>query len=523
MTALPTRSVARWLAPLLVAIVAAGCRPSQTPADPNTITVAVRAAPNNLDPRIGTDETSAHVGQLIFGSLMDWGQDLRVKPNLAETLENPDPLTYIVRLHRGVKFHDGHTLTAKDVIYTYTSLLDPDSVSPYKGAFRLLQSVTALDDYTVEFKLKEPFAAFPIQLVTPPIVPDGAGDTLRRHPIGTGPYAFVRYAVDDYVELRAFADYWEGAPANSGLIIKVIPDDTMRGLELRKKSVDVVVNDMLPDVVYQLEKGREVRVARSPGVDLSYIGFNMRDPVLADRRVRHAIGYAIDRDAIVKYLRRGLARPARGVLPEQSWAFEPGARQLTYDPEQAKRLLDEAGYPDPDGDGPLPRLYLSLKVSTNEEVRLQATIVQQDLARVGIDLDIRSYEFATFYADVVKGNFQLFSLQWVGGSLLDPDILRRIFHSQQIPPVGFNRGYYHNADVDRLIDQATVARNADERKAFYGEAQKLIAEDAPYVPIWNKTNAIVAQPTLEGLHMNPVGDFLALKDVQRVGAAGATH
>ena len=480
--------------------------------------VGVRTAPNNLDPRQGTDETSARASQLLFSSLMTNGDDLRPKPQLAERLDNPDPLTYIAHLRRGVKFHDGHELTSRDVVSTYAPFLDPRYVSPYTGAFRVMQSVKALDDYTVEFRLREPFAAFPIQLVSPPIVPAGSDDSLREHPIGTGPYRFVRYAVDDQVVLAAFPDYFEGAPTNPGIIMKVIPDDTMRGLELRKDSVDLVVNDLPPDLVYQLEKRGEFRVVRSPGIDFMYIGFNMTDPVLRDRRVRHAIGYAIDRDAIITYMRRGLARPAVGLVPPQAWAFEPNVFQFTYDPERARQLLDEAGYPDPDGDGPQPRLRLSFRISTNEEYRLQSTVIQQNLAQVGIEVDLRSYEFATFYADVVKGNFQMYALQWVGGALVDPDILRRVFHSQQVPPAGFNRGRYNNPDVDRLIDLATSALDETERRKYYSAAQKIIADDAPYIPIWNRVNALVAQPSLANLHLNLLSDFLSLKDVRKTNS-----
>jgi peptide/nickel transport system substrate-binding protein len=157
-----------------------------------------------------------------------------------------------------------------------------------------------------------------------------------------------------------------------------------------------------------------------------------------------------------------------------------------------------------------------MKISTNEETRLQSTVIQEDLRRVGIDLDLRSYEFATFYADVLQGNFQMFSLIWTGGGLVDPDMLRRVFHSDQIPPLGFNRGYYSNARVDDLIDRATYAMNEESRGTYYREAQKLIAEDAPYIPIWNRTNVIVAQRSLEGLRLTPTGDFQALRNVRRV-------
>jgi len=497
--------------------VLAGCGGSPA-RDRTVIVVAVRTPPNNFDPRQGNDETSQRVGQLVFSSLMDVGPDLRVVPRLATRLDNPDPLTYVAHLRRGVKFHDGHELTAKDVVYTYASFLDPSYISPFKGAFRVLQSVRALDDYTVEFRLKEPFAAFPAQLAgVPPIVPEGSGDSMRTFPIGTGPYRFVS-AQEDVVTLAAFEGYFDGRPNNAGIVLKVVPDDTMRGLELRKGSVDVVVNDLPPDMVHQFETAGSFVVTRDPGLDFSYLGFNMRDPVVQDKRVRHAIGYAINRDAIVTYLRRGLARPAVGLVPPQAWAFQPDVRTFPFDPARAKALLDEAGYRDPDGDGPQPRLRLSLKISTNEETRLQSTVIQQDLRRVGIDLDLRSYEFATFYADVLKGDFQIFSLQWVGGALADPDIIRRVFHSAQVPPAGFNRGYYKNPDVDRLIDEASAALSEDERRAKYSRAQQLIAEDAPYIPIWNRVNAIIAQPGFSGLHLSLTGDFQSLRDVRWVGA-----
>src|SRR5258705_12632654 len=176
----------------------------------------------------------------------------------------------------------------------------------------------------------------------------------------------------------------------------------------------------------------------------------MLDPILKDKRVRHAIAYAIDRHAIVECLRRGLARPATGLIPSQAWAYDPDIFEFTYDPNRARQLLDEAGFKDPDGDGPLPRLHLSLKTSNAAEYRLQATVIQQQLRDVGIDLDVRSYEFATMHAAALKGNFQMFSLQCVGGAMVDPDILRRVFHSTPTPPAGFNRGHYNNPEVNRL-------------------------------------------------------------------------
>jgi peptide/nickel transport system substrate-binding protein len=486
--------------------------------DPAVITVAVRTPPNTLDPRQITDETSQRVAELVFSPLLLIGPDLRPVPHLAERLDQPNPVTYVAHLRRGVRFHDGRELTSADVVYTFAAFLDPAFISPIKGAFSSLASVTALDAYAVEFTLKAPFAAFPNQLASvPPIVPAGSGDSVRTHPVGTGPYRFVESVADDHVRLAAFEGYFGGPPRNAGVVLKVVPDDTMRGLELRRGSVDLVVNDVPPDIVHQLREDRRLTIATAPGVDFSYLGINLTDPVLGDRRVRQAIAHAIDRQAIVDHLRRGLARPATGLVPSQAWAYEPDVARFDYDPARAKALLDAAGFPDPDGAGPRPRLRLTLLSSTNEETRLQCAIIQHDLRRVGLDLDVRSYEFATFFEDVVRGRFQLYTMQWTGGSLADPDILRRVFHSSQVPPGGFNRGGYRNADVDRLLDLASDALTADERRSHYAAAQRVIAEDLPYVPIWNKTNALVAQRSLEGFRLGALGDFLSLREVRRVG------
>ena len=498
-----------------LAFIVPGCERQPPAAPPGAIVVAVRQGPNNLDPRFATDEASQRVGQLVFSSLMDIGDDLRVTPTLAERLDSPDPLTYIVTLRRHVMFHDGHELTSADVVFNYRQYIDPAFVSPWKGGFRALASVTALDDYRVAFTLKEPFAAFPIQLVSPPIVPAGAGDDFATRLVGTGPYKFVRYDVDDKVVLEPFAGFFGGAPRNAGIVIRVIPDDIMRGLEVRKGTVDVVVNDMPPDIVHQLREDGRVTLVEAPGLDFMYLSLNTSDRILSDRRVRQALAYGVDRAAIIAYLRRGLAREATGIVPSQGWAYEPGVKRYTHDPARAKQLLDAAGYADPDGDGPLPRLRLTMKTGAADEVRAQATVIQEQFREIGVALDVQSMEFATLFADVVKGNFQVVQMQWAGGAVVDPDIIRRVFHSRQVPPAGFNRGRYSNPEVDRLLDLASASVDDAARRQYYGDAQKTIAEDSPYIALWNRTNVAIAQPSLRGLHINTTGNFESLKDVTK--------
>ena len=499
------------LAAILFVLAAAGCATGRdTP--PDVITLAVTSSPNNLDPRVGTDEVSQKTQQLIFSTLLALNERLEVVGGLATGWTTPAPTTYLVTLRQGVRFHDGRELTADDVVYTFTSLLAPDFISPRKGAYRMLDRVRAVDPYTVEFTLKEPFGSFPINLVLP-IVPKDSGAQLRTRPVGTGPYRFVSFAADDRVVLAPFAGYHGGAPANGGVVLKVVPDDTMRGLELRKGTVDLVVNDLAPDTIHQLRADPELQVVEAPGTDYQYVGINLRDPILRDVRVRQALAHAVDRDAIVTYLRRGLAQPAVGILPPVSWAFAPDVPEFAYDPRRAMQLLDEAGYRDPDGPGPQPRLQLSLKMSSIEFNRLQGSVLQQNFAEIGVALDVRTYEFATLYADVLKGQFQLFTLQWVGVS--DPDMLRRVFHSRQMPPTGFNRGFFSHPEVDGLIDRATVLTDDDARRALYAEAQRLISREVPYISLWYKRNVAVARADLRGIRLSPSADFLFLREVRR--------
>jgi peptide/nickel transport system substrate-binding protein len=495
-------------------LAVAGCQSRAAPGG-DWIVLALASSPTNLDPAIGLDETSQRLHQLMFSSLLRIDDNLRNVPDLATRFEMQDPRTYIAGIPPGVRFHDGHEMTSEDVAYTFRRFLDPALVSGRKGAYSNLAAVDIIDRYTVAFRLKEPSGSFSSSLINMGIVPAGAGASMARSPIGSGPYQFQELAADDHVTLRKFDGYYRGTPKNAGLIFKVVPDETMRSLELRKGDVDLVVNDVAPDLVHGLASQPGLSVVTGPGTDYAYIGLNLRDPILKDRRVRHAIGYAIDRQAIVRYLQRDLARETKGIIPSMSWAHADDVFAFTRDVSRSRELLDEAGYPDPDGPGPAPRLRLSLKTSTVERYRVQAAALQQQLGEAGIELDLRSYEFATLFSDVIRGNVQLYTLVFTGGSVADPDILRRVFHSKQQPPSGFNRAHYENADVDRLIDAATAALAENERRRYYVEAQRLIAGDAPMISLWARTNVAVGQSSLSGVRLSPIGDLDFLWQVSR--------
>jgi peptide/nickel transport system substrate-binding protein len=504
----------RWHGVIAVAALFGAACTADRP-DGDAIIVGIANSPTILDPRIGTDEYSQKAHQLIFNTLMKIDDKLRVVPDLAESLDDSDPLNYIVRLRQGIRFHNGRELTSDDVVYTFGSFLDP-KFGGRSGAYRTVGAVKAIDRYTVQFVLKRADASFRVNLVMG-IVQAGSGTSNVRQPVGTGPYKVAEFVPDDRLVLEPFADYWGGAPSNTGIILKVVPDDTMRGLELRKGTVDIVVNDVAPDIVSELRQEGRLKLAEARGTDYAYLGFNLKHPLLGQREVRRAIGYALNREAIVTYLRRGLADVALGLIPPMSWAFASDVFRFDHAPDLARRLLDDAGLRDPDGDGPLPRFALTVRTSTSEIYRLQAAAIQHDLAAVGIHLDVRSTETQTLFADIVRGNFQMYTAVFVG--ITDPDMLRRVFHSGQQPPVGLNRVFYQNPEVDRLIEEGARVTEESARQMAYARAQRIIADDVPYLPLWYRTNVAVFQPDIAGVVLSPVADFTFLKDVHRVPAA----
>jgi len=500
---------------MATAVIPAACG-NAGKTDSAYLTVALEANPTNLDPRFSLDVASSRITQLVFNGLVRKDRHSRIVPDLALRWERPDSTTYVFSLRKDVVFHDGKPLTSADVAYTFRSILDPATGSPKRAGFQIVRSIETPDPYTVVFRLKAPFSPF-LALAVESIVPVRADPTDRpfgRHPVGTGPFRFVRFKTDQEVVLESNPRYHEGAPQIAGVRYKIIPDGLVRLFGLQKGTVDLVVNAVSPDSLSRLATQPHLRLIRAPGTNFTYIGFNLEDPVLSNIKVRQAIAHAIDREKIIRYLLAGLARPATGLLPSSHWAYKKGSPAYGYDPTLARHLLDEAGFPDPDGKNGAPRLRLNFKTSQNETRIEVAEVIQEQLRQVGIALDVRSYEWGTFFSDVRKGNFQLYSLTWVG--VLDPDMYHYIFHSQSVPPRGANRGRYRNARLDRWLEAGRGLSGTEERREIYGQVQEILAKDLPYVNLWHATNVAVLNRRVRGFVLYPDEDMISLKDVRLV-------
>jgi peptide/nickel transport system substrate-binding protein len=293
----------------------------------------------------------------------------------------------------------------------------------------------------------------------------------------------------------------------------VIRDDNSRLLALVGGSGDLTQNTVSPLLLDAVVEQPRLKVESGRSAVFTYLGLNCDDPILGDPRVRRAIAYAIDRKTIVDTKYRGRAVLATGMLPTLHWAYNKDVDQYPYDPARARQLLDEAGHPDPDGAGPRPRFTLVYKTSSVRFRVALAQVIAAELAEVGIEVELRPLEFATFFADVKKGNFQLFSMQVP--EIAEPDLYTNFYHSSRIPTRenpdrGGNRARYRDADVDRLIDEGRGVVDRPRRTAIYGEVQRILARDLPVIPLWHEDNVAVMGRQVEGFRILPTGQFSSL-------------
>jgi len=502
---------------LLLALVAAlafpGCRGSAT-REPGEFRVGIEGTPATLDPRYAADAHGVRILPLLFNGLLAKTASGEFVPDLADTWETPDPLTHGFRLREGVRFHDGSLLTAVDVVATYRYAMDPAHGCPAAGALASLSSVEAVDGRTVVFRLARPQVSFPFQLTLGILPARLAGlPDLGGQVVGTGPYSLAAFRPGEEVLLQAFPGHFNGPPELPRLRFRIVGNATTRLLEIRSGGLDLLQNAVPPFAVKFLRREPDLAVVVAPGSSYQYLGYNLEDPLLSDVRVRRAISHAVDRGELIAYALQGLARPATGVLPPEHWAYNRDVPDYAHDPDRARALLDEAGHPDPDGDGPGVRFTLQYKTSTDKTGLEVAGVIADQLRRVGVGVEVRSFEWGTFFADVKQGDFQLYSLRWIG--LTDPDALHYLFHSSSVPPAGANRGRYRDAQVDRWLEESRVEPDRERRRQLYGQVQEQVARDCVYTSLWWLDNVVVLRRGFEGYEALPGGEYTSLSRVRR--------
>ena len=446
--------------------------------------------------------------ELIFDSLVKIDRNGRFVGDLAESFERPDDTRVVFHLKSGIRFSDGRELTARDVKFTYDSIIDPALASAKRAGLTELKSIEAPDDRTIVITTTRPYAPA-LEMGLYGVVPDRTAPpakSLAVAPPGTGPFVMTKYVHDDSVWLDRNPHRPAGPGSPQGIVFKIVPDPTVRALELAEGICDIAPNDIQPEVLPYLISNPDLRVTEASGTTYSYLLFNFHNPQLRDLRVRRAIAYAIDRKAIVNSLLRGTARPATGLLTPENWAYDGNVAVYDYDPQKSRQLLDDAGYrAGVDGMRDLKFIYKT----TPENGRL-AEVMQAMLRRVGIRVEIRSNEWATFFSDVVKGNFDLASMRWIG--INDPNQYYLVFDSAMTPP-GLNRGDYSNPQMDVLVEAGMTTIDTAKRRVIYARVQRLAADDLPYVSLWWLQNVTVLNREVSGFEPYPNGSLRSLANV----------
>ncbi|HEX9492862.1 MAG TPA: ABC transporter substrate-binding protein [Thermoanaerobaculia bacterium] len=466
----------------------------------DTLVIALMTSPTNLDSRVGADNASGRMFDLIHSGLIKVTPNFDYAPDVAEKWETPDDRTIVFHLNPNAKFQNGQPVKAADVKWTYDSMMDPNFVTSKRSGYAAVDHIETPDDHTVVFKLKEPNPGIFDNLTTG-ILPTGADTNIyKTKPIGAGPYKVVDFRADDRVVLEAFDQWHGGAPKIKHVIVRIVPDATTRVLEMRRGSINFEVNQIPFENVAEFDKNPEFKVVKSSGSVYQYIAINMRDPILSKVAVRRAIHHAVDCARIIRDIQRGYAKPTDTMLAEGHWARADNLPTYPYDPNKAKQLLAQAGYPN--------GFTFTFKTSQDAEANSRAQVIQQMLKQVGINMQIQSNEMSTFFADIGKGNFQMYSLSRNG--IADPDFYYVIFYSKNTPPDGQNRGYYNNPKVDQLILQGRSTFDRAKRKPVYVEIQKIVQEDLPYVSLYMQDNVAVMRNNIDGYVQYPAGFWLSV-------------
>ena len=545
------RSRGRLGATLALAALVAGCSGeaavnqgkagANTPAYGDTLIEASIGNISSLIPNITSDAASREVGNYMYNGLVTLGRDLEIAPELATSWEfSKDCLTLDFNLHRGVKWHDGAPFTADDVVFTWRTTMNPKTPSPYRSDFQDVQSVDAVDPYTVRVTYRKPYAKallswglsiLPRHLLERYVTEGKLKEAPQNWtaPVGTGPYRFKEMKAGEKVVVVANQDYFKGRPSISRVVYRIIPSQATIFLELKAQGVDVA---SLTALQYKRQTEypafqKAYNKFRYPGSGYTYLGFNLKDPRFADRRVRVAFAHAINKQELLDGVVLGLGREATGPFRPGTWADNPAVKGVPYDPKKAAALLAEAGWTTRNAAGLLMRdgkafTFELLTNQGNDERKKIAEIVQASLRDLGIGVEIRILEWAALLKEhVKKRNFDAMVLGWGTGA--DPDQYV-VWHSSQSGPDDLNHISYKNADVDKLLEEGRASCVQADRVRFYHRLHEVLAEDQPLVFLYWRDVMPAVSGRVFGVQPGPAGikwnetDWFVPKYLQRYTA-----
>ncbi len=450
--------------------------------------VALPWTPENLDPTMNLSSIRAAVGVSIFDSLVGRAADNRIAPQLAESWRLLDDLTWQFKLRKGVVFHNGEPFNAEAVRFTIERVLDPNQKSPNRANIAEIAKVEVLDDFTVNLVTRQPYAALLNRLIDFPIMPpkytaEKGNAAVALRPVGTGPFRFVELVKDDHLVVEAFDRHWRGAPKIRRIVFKPIPEPFTRAAALRNNEVELVTT-LPPNLARELDRVAGIRVHRVPSTWIIYLGLNAFKKPLSDVRVRQALNYATDVDAIIKNVLDGNGRRLEGPLTPQMFGFDASIRGYSHDPAKARRLLAEAGYPDG------LEITLEAPAGRYQGDKEIAEALGGQWAKAGFKPRVQVAEWGAYFKRYLSKQFQDAYLLGLGGPMQDGDELYNLVSSK-------GRGlYYKNEKVDLLFDQGRSTMDPAKRRKVYSELARVMVEDATWVYLMQQVDIYASRDRL---------------------------
>ena len=479
------------------------------------LSLAWETNPRSLDPRYANDANGQYLMDLSHCSLITFDPSGNPVGQVAQSWEWLSPTKLLVTVRSDAKFQDAKPVLVDDILATYKFLMGTQArPSPLSPAFRKVTSVRSPAPQKIEFELSQPDSSFVNNLFIGILPKDlASGPMLNDAPAlkGCGPFQIDKIGVNDYTLIRN-ENYSLGPKSKlSKINIKIIKDDTTRFSKLLKGELDLVQNGISRDKAQSIAHSHsKLAIASREGLNVSYVGFNFRDPILAKKEVRQAISLGINREEIIRYLLQGLAEPARNFLSSGS-PFRDEVGKPVFDLNQAKTLLDKAGFPEK---GP-EKLRFSLDLKTTaDNTRLNvAQAIAGQLRKLGIKVQVQALEWGKLSSDLEHGAVQMWVQNWVGYK--DPDIFRYTFASESFPPHGGNRGWYSNTRLDKLLLEGLQTTDFAKRRSLYIQAQKIVEEDLPYAFLWHEKNFVVYNKAIKGFQLYADGRYSSLVNVSR--------
>jgi peptide/nickel transport system substrate-binding protein len=472
---------------------------------------------SNLIPLLASDSSSHSIAGMVYNGLVKYDKDMNIVGDLAESWDiTVQGLVITFHLRKGVKWHDGQPFTAADVLYTYQVTVDPKTPTAYAEDFRAIKKAEALDDYTFRVTYDKPFAPALISWsssILPRHLLSGKDITqspLKRHPIGTGPYKFKEWVAGQKIVLVSNSDYFEGRPYIDGQITRIIPDTATMFLELRAQNLGMMGLTPL-QYTRQTENNlfkNNFNKYRYLSFAYTYLGYNLKNPLFTDKRVRQAISYAINKDEIISGVLLGLGKPATGPYKPGSWAYNDKVQNYNYNPQKARELLREAGWTKLNSDGVLekdgkPFVFEIVTNQGNETRQKCAEIIQRQLADIGITVKIRILEWSAFVTNFInKRRFDAVILGWT--IPLDPDAYD-VWHSSKTKPEELNFISYNNPEADKVLEKGRSTFDQKERKKYYDRFQEILVEDQPYTFLYVPDALIITHNRFRGIEPAPIG------------------